>query len=180
MKLGLGAVKVNVGLPNVLALNVPLWNAHVIGVYRPPSIWLVKMWLLSQLLVGVCIDKDIIVDGEFNLPNLHWNEMGELSVGYVPPLDRSFYEVFFENGLTQLAGDSPTCFQGIYWIQSMSLILKLWIIWRFSLRFLFANTGQLWWKFFEMFDVLINQRLCKLTGFGVKGAIMECVRNGSR
>ena len=37
MKLGLGAVDINVGFPNVLVVNVLSWDAYAVVVYRPPS-----------------------------------------------------------------------------------------------------------------------------------------------
>ena len=55
---------------------------------------------LSPSLVDFCVGKNVRVVGDFNLPSLHWNEMAELSDGYVSLLDRSFYEVFLESGLT--------------------------------------------------------------------------------
>ena len=49
---------------------------------------------LSLFLVDFCVGKDVIVVGDFNLPSLRWNATGEMSDGYVKPIDRSFYEVF--------------------------------------------------------------------------------------
>ena len=111
LKLGLDAVEVSVGLPNVLVVNILSWNAYVIVVYRPPSFGTSENVALRQFLVDFCVGKDVIVVGDFNLPDLRWNETGELSDGYVRPLDRSFYEVFLESGLTQLVSD-PTYVSG--------------------------------------------------------------------
>ena len=88
MKLGFDAVKVNVGLPNVLVVNVLSRNAYVIGVYRPASFGTSENVALNQFLFEFCLGKDVIVVGDFNLPSLCWNKLGELSDGYVTPLDR--------------------------------------------------------------------------------------------
>ena len=83
MKLRLDAVEANAGLPNFLVVNVLSRKSYVIVVYRPPSFGISENVALSQFLVDICVGKDVIVVGDFNLPSLHWNEMGELSDGYV-------------------------------------------------------------------------------------------------
>ena len=92
MKLGLDAVEVNVGPSNVLVVNVLSWNVYFVMVYRPSSFGTSENMALSQVLADFCVGKDVIIVGDFNLPSLRWNEVGEMSDGYVSPLDRSFYE----------------------------------------------------------------------------------------
>ena len=87
MKLGLDAFEVNVGLPNVIVVNVLSWNSYVIVVYCPPFFGTSDNVALSWFIVVLCVGKEVIVVGAFNLLSLHWNEKCELSDGYVSPLD---------------------------------------------------------------------------------------------
>ena len=57
---------------------------------------------IIQFLLDCCIDKNILVVGDFNLPFLRWDESGDIAEGYITPLDRSFYESFLMAGLSQI------------------------------------------------------------------------------
>ena len=95
-------LKLMLGFQMFFFVNVLSWNAYFIVVCRPPSFGTSENVALTQFLDDFCVGKHVIVVGDFNLPSLHWKEMCELSGGFVLPLDRSFYEIFLESGLTQL------------------------------------------------------------------------------
>ena len=70
-KLGLDAVEVNVGLPNVLVINIILWNVYVVVMYGPMSFGTSENVALSQSLVDFCFGIYVIAAGDFYLPSLH-------------------------------------------------------------------------------------------------------------
>ena len=52
-----------------------------------------------------CTDKEVLMQGDFNLPSLKWNTDSMFS-HYVPPFDMKFYEVFTAAGLSQIVKES--------------------------------------------------------------------------
>ena len=101
------AVPVEVEVPNVLVVNVLCWELYLVVVYRPPSNMESDNGELLQFLADFCLDKHLLVFGDFNLPTLRWRSDQESDVGYVTPLDGSFAETFMEVGLNQLVHE-PT------------------------------------------------------------------------
>ena len=112
VKRGLDVVRVEVEVPNVLVVHAQKWNIYILVVYRPPSYSDVLNECLSRFIVSFCLDKNIIMLGDFNLPSLRWDVTGELVSGYISPRDRSFFEAFQEAGLTQIVHEQTLITSG--------------------------------------------------------------------
>ena len=95
-------VEVDVDVPNVLVVFVPSWGIYVITVYRPPSYFELENEKLRDFISEFCLDKSVLLMGDFNLPSLDWAGEQPVLEQYVSPLDRSFYDVFLSVGLVQL------------------------------------------------------------------------------
>ena len=102
LKSGLEAVPVEIDVPNVLGVYIPLSDLYVVVVYRPPSNGDEENGTLARFVVDFSANRNVLMLGDFNLPSLRWNESGGVADGYITPLDRSFYESFLEAGLTQI------------------------------------------------------------------------------
>ena len=100
-------VPVEVEVPNVLVVNILCWEIYLVVVYRPPSNIESDNSQLLQFLADFCLDKNVLVFGDFNLPTLRWLSDQESDVGYVTPLDSSFSDAFMMVGLNQLVHE-PT------------------------------------------------------------------------
>lgn len=96
---------VNVICPNCVTVYLPDLNLYVVSAYRPPSYSSDENKTLLDLLSRFCLDKEVLILGDFNLPSLSWNEVDTLS--NISAMDRSFLETFQCLGLTQLVKE-PT------------------------------------------------------------------------
>ena len=102
-----GAVAVEVDVPNVLIVQASSWDMFIVVVYRPPSNSLTDNEELSRFLIDFCCSRNVVVLGDFNLPSLKWSTDHVLPDGYIPRIDRLFFESFLEAGLVQIVED-PT------------------------------------------------------------------------
>jgi len=75
-------------------------------VYRPPSYSWNENWQLAQYILHFCIDKEVVIIGDFNLPKIDWLQSNPLA-GSFDPLTQLFVDVFATVGLSQWT-DSPT------------------------------------------------------------------------
>ena len=90
--------------PNCLSVRLSDFNIYVITVYRPPSYSSIENQTLLKYLVGNCLDKEVLLLGDFNLPSLQWDSADVLSEATA--LDRLFCEAFLTLGLTQWVTES--------------------------------------------------------------------------
>ena len=92
-------------LKNVLIVYLENLGIYVITVYRPPSYNDIENNLLVDFIVDFCAEKEVIMQGDFNLPSLNW-ELHDIFSQYVAPLDNTFFESFINAGLSQLVRES--------------------------------------------------------------------------
>ena len=95
---------IDVSVANTLVVHVLEWDTFIIVSYRPPSYNDLKNYSLRTFLSEFCIDQNVLMLGDFNLPSIKWDETRSDSVlpSRATSFDRSFYEIFLEVGLTQL------------------------------------------------------------------------------
>ena len=101
-------IKIDCDLPNILIIFVVDFEIYIITIYRPPSNNYIDNVNLLNFLSNFCLEKEIIILGDFNLPSLNWTLEDVLSV-YVAPLDRQFFDLFMSIGLEQVICE-PTNF----------------------------------------------------------------------
>ena len=88
-------------MSNVLLFRLVKQDVFIMVVYRPPSYSDLENEALVHALRESIPGKEIIVVGDFNLPNIHWKLPGQLTFDHVPPLDSLFLDVFASTGLIQ-------------------------------------------------------------------------------
>ena len=93
---------------NIVVLKLPDHDIYIATIYRPPSYSPEENRGLVQLLQEHCTSREVILQGDFNLPSLLWNN-DDPAESYVSPIDRSFLELFISLGLTQVVKE-PTSF----------------------------------------------------------------------
>ena len=86
--------------PNMCVIFLPKFQLHIVLVYRPPSNGCAEDGLLLDFLLEFCVDKETVIFGDFNLPELDWSQQDCLFADY-PPRVQSFVDVFISLGLTQ-------------------------------------------------------------------------------
>ena len=99
-------VPFDVNIPNLAVVFLPAPALYIVSIYRPPSYDEVQNLQLREFLLEFCLDKEVIVLGDFNLPSLKWSSSNPIG-GYVSPVDASFFDIFSLLGLHQLV-DEPT------------------------------------------------------------------------
>ena len=70
--------------PNVCVVFLIEYKLHLILVYRPPSNSVTDNDLLIDFLLDFCADKEVIIFGDFNLPDIDWRCESCLSANYSP------------------------------------------------------------------------------------------------
>ena len=98
---------VSCNVDNMLIIHLIEFNVYVVNVYRPPSYTSEENLNLISLLNNFCINKEVIVQGDFNLPTLKW--CSDPTLFYISPNDLLFYEMFILLGLHQVVSE-PTYF----------------------------------------------------------------------
>ena len=58
----------NIKIPNICSVFLPYYKLHIVVVYRPPSYSLHDNNILIDFLSDFCINREVIVMGDFNLP----------------------------------------------------------------------------------------------------------------
>ena len=98
------AIMIDVSVANTLVVHVLEWDTFIIVSYRPPSYNDLENDSLRTFLSEFCIDKNVLIHGDFSLPSIKCDETRSDSVLPSPAttFDRLFYETFEEVGLTQL------------------------------------------------------------------------------
>ena len=90
---------------NVVAVHLFILNIYVVTVYRPPSNSHDDNAALISFISEFCENKEILLQGDFNLPSLRWDNYDVLDT-YVLPLDLMFYDTFCSVGLTQVVKEA--------------------------------------------------------------------------
>ena len=95
----LAVTKVCSPFPNIITFCLPDFRVFIAVVYRPPSNTEVDNDQLVSYLSDFCADKEVIVLGDFNLPNLDW--MCSDAPATCSTVERNFLNLFNVLGLTQ-------------------------------------------------------------------------------
>ena len=111
-------VRVGCCCPNVCAIFLPKYKLHFILVYRPPSNSYIEDRLLIDFLLDFCIDKETVICGDFNLPDLDWKRRDCFFIEY-PPRVQPFVNAFISLGFTQWVAEAT------FWCSSNTLDLVL-------------------------------------------------------
>ena len=92
-------------LPNVVVIYLFDFEIYVVNMYRAPSYSSDLNESLMNFLIDFCNDKEVVLQGDLNLPDLHWNDdvVAPPSTGR---LDLDFYHTFISVGLEQVVTDS--------------------------------------------------------------------------
>ena len=86
--------------PNTLSFRLAAYNVYILVIYRPPSSTPSENHELAEFIASFCLGKEVILMGDFNLPNINWcGNAGETSS--CPPLEKQFLDVFDLLGLKQ-------------------------------------------------------------------------------
>ena len=96
---------------NVVFVYLVDFDTYVITVYRPPSYTNEQNIAIIDFLIDFCDDKEVVIQGDFNLPTLLWQD-DDLANNYVLPIDRTFLDCFTNIGLSQVVKEStnfPSC-----------------------------------------------------------------------
>ena len=60
----------HIKIPNICSVFLPDYKLHIIVVYRPPPYSLHDNNILIDFLSDFCINREVIVMGDFNLPSI--------------------------------------------------------------------------------------------------------------
>ena len=91
---------VDISFPNVILFRISALEVYVGVVYRPPSNTNEQNTLLISFLLDKCVNKELILIGDFNLPTLRWS-CGDQPLRAVSSSDSRFLDAFNTLGLTQ-------------------------------------------------------------------------------
>ena len=94
---------VRLEVPNTILLELNDFNIVLVVVYRPPSNTLQDNVLLLEYLQTVCSNCEVILLGDFNLPNIKWTSQNCQSG--LSAVERSFFNMFVSLGLHQYVRD---------------------------------------------------------------------------
>ena len=92
--------KVSCPMANVLLFRLAKYDVYFLVVYRPPSYSAAENEKLECVLQEVISGKEMIILGDFNLPNIEWTSQ-KIPSNPIPPLDSRFLDVFTSCGLVQ-------------------------------------------------------------------------------
>ena len=98
------AIIIDVSLANTLVVHVVEWDTFIVASYRLPSYNDLENDSLRTFLSEFCIDKNVLMLGNFKLLNMKWHETrtDSVSPSRAISFDRSFNEIFLKVGLTHL------------------------------------------------------------------------------
>ena len=101
----MGSVQIDVDMPNVVVVHLPIYDLYIVSLYRPPSYSVESNNTLMEFLADFSLGKDLVLLGDFNLPSLRWDRTC-VCEGYVPPMQMEFYNCFLTLGLSQWVEES--------------------------------------------------------------------------
>ena len=99
------------GFKNLAVVFLVDFGIYIMTVYRPPSYNTDENVALMEFLVNFCSDKEVLVQGDFNLPSLLWQTCNPIE-NYTLPVDRLFFDCFSDIGFTQVVEEAtnfPSC-----------------------------------------------------------------------
>ena len=64
------AIMIDVSVDNTLVVHILEWDSFIIVSYRPPSYIDLENDSLKTFLSAFCIDKNVLMFGDFNLPSI--------------------------------------------------------------------------------------------------------------
>ena len=93
------------GVNNLAVIFLVDFGIYVVTVYRPPSYNNDENVALLEFLVHFCCDKEVLVQGDFNLPSLLWHRCNPIE-NYTSPVDNLFFDCFSDVGFTQVVKEA--------------------------------------------------------------------------
>ena len=93
-------VETELSIQNVVGIHLTDLDVWLLCVYRPPSYNDAWNQTVVDIISNFCIEREVVVIGDFNLPSLNWRNDNILD-NYVPPLERDFFDCFTALGLSQ-------------------------------------------------------------------------------
>ena len=101
VKNSIRVVQIDVSVPNVAVIHILSYDLYVISVYRPPSYDADQNLRLISFLNSFCVNKEVLLLGDFNLPSIRWDIEDGDNMMYNTPVGRQFKDCFNVCGLTQ-------------------------------------------------------------------------------
>ena len=96
----LDVLAIDTQIPNLLAVRLPCYSVVFLVVYRPPSYTQPENdSLILEIERLSLVHGEIVLLGDFNLPNLRWN--AEIALTGLLEIERQFQALFTTLGLTQ-------------------------------------------------------------------------------
>ena len=92
-------------VPNAVVIYLFAFNVYVISIYRPPSYSSEQDTAIIDFLYDFCTNKEIVLQGDLNLPDLKWSSE-IVAAPNTPMPDVAFYETFILLGLQQIVNES--------------------------------------------------------------------------
>ena len=86
--------------PNVIVIYLCDFELYIVTIYRPPSYGACDNNILLEFLGSFCSDKEVVIQGDFNLPSIPWH-IDNLMPNNITPLAMSFCDMFSSLGLSQ-------------------------------------------------------------------------------
>ena len=86
---------------NVIIVYLPRYKVYILTVYRPPSYDDAYDDVLIDFLLSFCVNKEVVLMGDFNLRSLKWHERDMLTL-HITSTDAKFYDAFVSTGLSQV------------------------------------------------------------------------------
>ena len=93
-------------MSNALLFRLAKYDVYFLIVYRPPSYTAAENETLALTLQELISGKEMIILGDFNLPNIEWTSQ-DVPTGHVPSLESMFLDVFVSLGLSEWVSE-PT------------------------------------------------------------------------
>ena len=100
--------EVQCNLNNAVIIFLPDYDVYIATIYRPPSNSISDNNCLSQFFPTFCDEREVVIQGDLNLPSLDWSNESPAR-NYITPTDRLLYDSFVSAGLTQMVSE-PTFF----------------------------------------------------------------------
>ena len=66
-------------MPNMIVIYLNDYDLYVVTIYRPPSYSSMGNIALINLLQRLCLDKEVVIQGDFNLPTIRWDQVNPLT-----------------------------------------------------------------------------------------------------
>ena len=106
VKKNINFISIPANYKNVCIAHLLDFNLFVVVIYRPPSYTHTDNVQLVQFLENFCLAKEVLILGDFNLPDIPWHRSDAMINNY-PPLCNLFMECFISLSFNQWM-TSPT------------------------------------------------------------------------